>query len=155
MPDAAWKAFERRIAAFFGGQRRGADFRGANGGKSDVIARGFSIECKLLGRPSYADLLEAARQAEASASAIELPIAVVKRKRAQDSDALVVLRLETFLDWFGPERRIAPEPEELAPSSAEDGVDPPRTFRAGLAAGGADAAGGAQRDERPRHRLAR
>lgn len=103
MPDAAWKAWERRVAAFFGGRRRGA-YTGSrrDGGKSDVIARGFSIEAKLLGRPGYADLLDAARQAERAADPTELPVAVVKRKRAEDADALVVLRLETFLAWFGP-----------------------------------------------------
>ena len=103
MPDAAWKAWERRVAALFGGRRRGADTGDARrGGRSDVIAPGWSIEVKLLGRPGYADLLESARQAEQAAGPAELPIAVVKRKRAHDEDALVVLRLPVFLDWFGP-----------------------------------------------------
>ena len=102
MPDAGWKAFERRVAALFGGRRRGAYTGGREGGRSDVIALGFSIECKLLGRPSYADLLEAARQAERAAGPTELALAIVKRKRAEDADSLVVMRLETFLGWFGP-----------------------------------------------------
>jgi len=102
MPDASWKAFERRVAALFGGRRRGAYTGDRSGGRSDVIARGFSIECKLLGRPGYADLLDAARQAERAADPTELAIAIVKRKRAEDVDALVVMRFETFLDWFGP-----------------------------------------------------
>lgn len=38
MPDAGWKKLERRVAALFGGQRRGADYGGKAGGKSDVIA---------------------------------------------------------------------------------------------------------------------
>jgi hypothetical protein len=71
-----------------------------------VVAPGWSIEVKLLGRPGYADLLEAVRQAERAAQPAELPIAVVKRKRADDADALVVLRLETFLAWFGPSAAV-------------------------------------------------
>jgi len=105
MSDASWKAWERRVAALFGGSRRGAYTGGRDGGRSDVLAPGWSIECKLLSRPGYADLLEAARQAERAAAPTELPVAIVKRKRAEDADALVVLRLETFLAWFGPAAR--------------------------------------------------
>lgn len=100
MGDAAWKAFERRVARIFGGVRRGCDVRGPDGGKSDVIAPGWAIECKLLSRPGYADLLAAASQAEAAAKPDEIPVAIVKKKRADDVDALVVLRLETFCEWF-------------------------------------------------------
>lgn len=101
MSDASWKAFERRIAKLFpGGRRRGADTRGENAGKSDVICDAWAPECKLLGRPSFADLLSAARQAEANAKPLQTPVAVVKRKRDRDMDALVVMRLETFADWF-------------------------------------------------------
>src|SRR5262245_51165744 len=103
MPDAAWKAWERRVARVFGGRRRGADTGDAErGGRSDVIAPGWSIECKLLGRPGYADLLEAARQAERAAKPSEIPVAVVKKKRSEDADALVCMRLEAFLEWHGP-----------------------------------------------------
>ncbi len=81
MADAAWKAFERRVATIFGGRRRGADFRGPDGGKSDVIAEGWSIECKLLGRPCYPDLLAAARQAELARRARE------ERKKQYEREA--------------------------------------------------------------------
>ena len=84
----------------FGGRRRGPDFRGPNGGKSDVIAPGWSIEVKLLGRPGYADLLQAARQAELAAKPDEIPVAIVKKKRADDADALVCMRLSIFREWF-------------------------------------------------------
>jgi len=100
-----WKEFEARIAARFGGRRRGAQTSRDRCGLPDCIdTPGYAIECKLLGRPGYADLVAAARQAERAADPTELPVAVVKRKRAEDRDALVVLRLETFLDWFGPTR---------------------------------------------------
>jgi len=98
--DTAWKAFERRIAAIFGGTRRGA-YTGSNGrGRCDVICPGWAIECKLLSRPGFADLLEAARQAERNAEPGQIPVAIVKRKGDHDQNAVVVLRLETFREWF-------------------------------------------------------
>ncbi len=97
MPDAAWKAFERRLSAIFGGRRRGPD---TDGGKNDMIHPFWSLEAKLLGRPSFCDLLGAAKQAEDNAGPHQCPIGIVKRKNARDADALVVFRLETFREWF-------------------------------------------------------
>lgn len=103
MPDASWKAFERRVAKRFpGGRRRGPDTRGESAGKSDVICNGWAPECKLLSRPSFSDLLDAARQAERNAEASQIPVAIVKRKRDYDANALVVIRLDVFSDWFLP-----------------------------------------------------
>lgn len=103
MPEKAWKTFERRIATIFGCRRRGVDFgTEAEGGKDDLTHEHYSIECKLYGVPSYALLLSACRQAEAAAKGRE-PLAVVKRKRDHDDNALVVMRLETFREW-----RLAP-----------------------------------------------
>jgi hypothetical protein len=101
MPDMAWKAFERRIAGVFGGKRRGADTRTEGRGKTDVVAPGWAIECKLLSRPGFADLLNAARQAEANAdSPADIPVALVKRKGDPVKDTLVVIRLERFEEFF-------------------------------------------------------
>jgi hypothetical protein len=101
MPDAAWKAFERRVAKLFpNGRRRGADTRSETGGKSDIVCDGWAPECKLLSRPSFSALLDAAHQAERNAQALQVPVAIVKRKRDRDHDALVVMRLETFRKWF-------------------------------------------------------
>ena len=98
MPDAAWKAFERRIAKLFpGGRRRGPD---VTGGKSDVVCDGWAPECKLLSRPSLSDLLDACRQAEHNARDLQTPVAIIKRKNARDSDTLVCMRLEVFAEWF-------------------------------------------------------
>ena len=97
MSEKSWKAYERRIAKLFpSGQRRGADFRGDSAGKSDIISPGWAPECKLLARPSFGQLLGAARQAETNAKVDEIPIAIVKRKNDRDVDSLVVFRLETF-----------------------------------------------------------
>ena len=98
MPDKSWKAYERRIARLFpAGRRRGCD---TQGGKSDIVCDGWAPECKLLGRPSFSALLDAAHQAERNAQDLQVPVAIVKRKRDRDLDALVVMRLETFCQWF-------------------------------------------------------
>ena len=100
MADAAWKAFERRIATVFNGLRRGPVTRSDSGGKSDIVCDGWSPECKLLGRPSFSDLLDAARQSERNAEDGLVPVAVIKRKRDRDCDSLVVMRLESFVEWY-------------------------------------------------------
>lgn len=101
MPDKAWKAFERRLAAVFpGARRRGAYTGDRTQGKSDLICAGWSVEAKLLTRPRYQDLLDAAHQAEDNQEANSIPVAVVKRKGDHDVDALVVMRLETFREYF-------------------------------------------------------
>ncbi len=105
MPDAAWKAFERRVAKVFGGERRGPDYRSTGtAGKSDVIAPGWSIECKLYEHPTFQVMLDAAKQAEINRPRPnDIPIAIVKRKvrGSPDKDALVVMRYRIFCDYFG------------------------------------------------------
>jgi hypothetical protein len=104
MTDKSWKAWERRVAKLFGGQRRGADYGDMLGGKNDIIVAGFSIECKLLKRPTYQQMFDACVQAESSAeNIIDIPIAIVKKNKQglKDKDALVIMRLETFLGFFG------------------------------------------------------
>jgi hypothetical protein len=101
MTDTAWKAWERRVATIFGGKRRGAYTGSAQGRKSDIIKPGWSIEVKLLSRPNFSDLLAAALQAETNADQpTDIPVAVIKRKGDLDTQALVVMRLETFRQFF-------------------------------------------------------
>jgi len=102
MADKSWKAWERRVAKWFpDGRRRGADFRGDHSGKSDVISDGWSIEVKLLGRPTYGGMKDAARQAETNKEhPSDIPVAIVKKKGDPDKDALVVMRLESFSEYF-------------------------------------------------------
>ncbi len=99
MPDAAWKAWERRVAKLFGGRRRGPLTRNLSGAKTDIVHDHFAIECKLLKRIKFSDLVEALRQAERNAGPDEEPVAVVKLKNAADGDAFVIQRLSTFADW--------------------------------------------------------
>ena len=102
MADKAWKAWERTVASWLGGARRGAQFRSPNGGTNDVVHDAWSIECKLLGRPSFSDLLEACRQAEKSADhPAQCPVAFVKKKNGRNDDALVIMRAATWRQWYG------------------------------------------------------
>lgn len=103
MTDKSWKAFERRVCKMFKGERRGADYADRSGGKNDCIETdGFSVECKLLKRPTFQQMFDACKQAEGNAETwMDMPIAIVKKNKQglKDKDALVVMRLETFLDW--------------------------------------------------------
>jgi hypothetical protein len=101
MADKSWKAWERRCAKYLGGERRGADYGDMRGGKNDLLHQTLSVECKLLARPTYQQMLDACRQAEAAVEHPgQTPIGVIKRKRDRDDDALVVMRLRTYRDWF-------------------------------------------------------
>ena len=63
--------------------------------------KGFSVEVKLLSRPSFGDMLNAVRQAaNARENEDDLPVAVVKKKYADDSDTLFIMRRDDFLAWF-------------------------------------------------------
>lgn len=100
-PPASWKAFERRIAKVFGGKRRGAYVSDGRKGKNDIIVNGWSIECKLLKRPTYQQMMNAILQAEAAAEAeTDIPIAIVKKNGVRDKNSLVIMRLERFRDFF-------------------------------------------------------
>ena len=102
-PPTSWKAFELRIAKVFKGERRGAYVSDGKKGKTDVIAEGFAIECKLLKRPTFGQMESACRQAETNAdNATDIPIAIVKKngRGIPDNNALVIMRLETFKEFF-------------------------------------------------------
>jgi hypothetical protein len=102
--DKSWKSFENRICKMFGGKRRGADYGDVFGGKNDCLdTKGWSIECKLWQRPSFAELERDCRKAEArKETPLDIPLAIMKRKGKgiPDKDALVAMRLETFLEYF-------------------------------------------------------
>ena len=99
MGDKSWKAFERRVAAWFpNGRRRGPDTRDAHAGKSDVICDDWSPECAVLERGSlnYSKILAKVLQSERNAEPGKIPVTIVKAKHAEDRDALVVFRAEVF-----------------------------------------------------------
>ena len=99
MADRSWKAWERRTAKWFGGKRRGPVLGMLH--PNDVIVDGWSIECKLLARPSFGEMLAAAIQAEnAKEHSDDIAVAIVKRKHDLDENALVIMRKQEFLDHF-------------------------------------------------------
>ena len=100
MSDKSWKAWERRVAKMFGGERRGADYRSASGGKNDIIKEGWSIEVKLLSRPSFGQMSAAFDQAVEASEPGDIPIAIIKKKFDLDENALVVMKLGEFMEWF-------------------------------------------------------
>ena len=112
MSDKGWKAFERRIARVLGGARRGAYTGGSAGGKTDIVHDAWGVECKLLARSGHADILSACRQAEANSNPPLTPIAIVKRKNDRDQDSIVAMRLEVWLEWFGPTDETHPPVEK-------------------------------------------
>lgn len=103
-PPSTWKKVEQKIADFWGGRRRGADYKNRDGagGKNDVTGvPGWSIEIKHLTRPSYGAMADAARQAEANRDEPnDIPVAVIHKNGDAYKDSLVVMRLEVFADFF-------------------------------------------------------
>jgi len=103
MTDKTWKAVERAIAKFFpGAKRRGADFGGTDGGKSDIIFPGWSIEVKHRTKVPNLTLIAAAiQQAEdAREQPTDIPIAIIHLAGTEYKNSVVCMRLETFADFF-------------------------------------------------------
>ena len=117
-PDAAWKAFERYVAKEMGGERRGADYRDASGGKNDIILQGWSIECKKLARPLFSDLRNAIKQAEEAAKAGDVSLAIVSKKNQAYDKAIVCMSIRQLqnikvrLDMFEMLTRSLSEPDQ-------------------------------------------
>lgn len=102
-PTESWKAVERAIARFWpGARRRGADFRGeGHAGKTDLIIDGWAIEIKTSKRPTFSLMAGAVTQAEANKTKPDdIPLAVIHKAGTRYKDSLVVMRLETFQDFF-------------------------------------------------------
>lgn len=92
MSDKRWKRAEREIARRVGGLRLPASGLEA----PDVIAPGLSVEVKDRNRlPAW--LKDAMVQAERQAPLGSLPIVVLHEAGQRYDDALVVLRLRSFL----------------------------------------------------------
>lgn len=100
---STWKAAERAIAKFWpGARRRGSDFRGEDGvGKSDIVCPGWSIEVKHGKTITYGLLVHAVEQAETNKPfENDIPLAVVHKEGQAYKDSLVIMRLETFAEFF-------------------------------------------------------
>ena len=99
MSDRAWKAWERTLARLLGGRRVPITGR-ARGDVPDISHPWLAIEAKVRREIPFW-LEDALRQAEASAGPTQPPIAVIHKHRTAHGQALVVLRLRDWLDWFG------------------------------------------------------
>ena len=101
-----WKSVERAIARFLGGEREPVSGR-QRGYRPDVAHATLAIECKSWARLPLR-VCEALEQAERAAQWAarrgepgKLPIAVIHGVRSPMGRALVVMRLEEFVERFG------------------------------------------------------
>ena len=101
MPDKAWKAFEREIAKRLGGQRAGP--LGREG--PDVLHPLWAPECKM--RKKLPRLLtEAMDQAVTNTPPGKIPLVILHQAHDEYDQALVVMRLRDFEDWFVGENEL-------------------------------------------------
>jgi hypothetical protein len=105
-PPTTWKKVEQAIADFWGGKRRGADYKNryGAGGKNDVIdVPGWSIEIKHSKRPTFGLMVGAVEQAETNRDKPgDIPVAVIHKTGAEYKDSLVIMRLDEFSRYFIP-----------------------------------------------------
>lgn len=95
MPDKAWKAFEREIAKRFHGKRAGPT--GKEG--PDVIHPLWAPECKT--RKKLPRLLvDAMDQAVHNSPPGKVPLVILHQAHDEFDQALVIIRLQDFEDWF-------------------------------------------------------
>jgi hypothetical protein len=97
---ARWKAAERELAERIGGRRVPVSGRG-RGDVPDVSHPWMSVEAKSWSRMPER-VVDALRQAEAAnTDGSKLPVALIHGNGERYDNALVVLRLSDFMDWFG------------------------------------------------------
>jgi hypothetical protein len=98
MADKTWKAAERKVAARIGGARLSNHALGLR--TPDCESDWLSVEVKhRKALPSW--LLDALGQARTNATPGKLAVAVLHQAGARYDDALVVVRLSDFVEWFG------------------------------------------------------
>ncbi len=98
MSDKTWKQAEREVAQRIGGVRTANHALGLK--TPDCESDWLSVEVKhRKALPGW--LLDALAQARTNASAGKLSVAVLHQAGQRYDDALVVLRLSDFIDWFG------------------------------------------------------
>ena len=95
MPDKLWKSTERHIAAMLGGKR--IPILGREG--PDIQHEVWAPEVKERKRlPGW--LREAVTQAVVGAPSGKLPMVVLHAAGDKYDEALVVVRMRDWLDWF-------------------------------------------------------
>lgn len=96
MPNATWKATERRVARIFGGRRLGP----TGSDTPDVKSHWLSIEVKhRAALPGW--IVEALDKARRGAGPDQLGILVMHEAGQRSDGDLVVMTLGDFREWFG------------------------------------------------------
>ena len=98
MADKIWKAFERRIAKYIGGERVPVSGR-ARGDKPDIDHSWLSVECKYKQRLPFW-LHDAMAQAEASAMPRQLPCVILGERGKETGESFIVFRLRDARDQW-------------------------------------------------------
>lgn len=87
--NRGWKQFERRVGKLLGGERTWKD-------DQDFETDLLSGECKLLGViPKF--LYDRLKQADRNCPKDRIPICVVKERKKNDVNAIVIMRLGEFV----------------------------------------------------------
>ena len=95
-----WKATERAIAKLLGGQRVPITGR-QRGDVPDIAHPWLALEVKHRKTAVPKWIINAMEQAEACNPGDKLPMAVIHRQGDRYLDALCVVRLKDFLDFYG------------------------------------------------------
>ena len=99
MADKAWKAWERKIAKYIGGERVPVTGR-ARGSAPDIDHAWMSIEVKLRkSLPKWQH--DAMAQAIASAQGNQSPVVIMAESGMEVGDAWIMLQLREWKDRFG------------------------------------------------------
>jgi len=100
MGHDAWKKFEQWVAEELGGWRRGPDYTDTDGkGKNDIQGvPSWSIECKKLKQPAWAEMQKAVAQAKDAADPSDIAAAVFGKKYEDRDKTLVVMSWTEFLE---------------------------------------------------------
>lgn len=93
-----WKNFERTVAKLFGGRRIPINGRGD---EPDIKTSTHTVECKHWDRLPYR-VEQALMQAERNNEPGALPLAIIGQRGRRWQDALVVMRLDDYIEWYSP-----------------------------------------------------
>ena len=108
MADKLWKAVERRIAKYLGGERVPITGR-QRGSAPDIKHEWLSIEVKQRNNlPAWVhDAMDQAKssqkpifESKGGYEGFQLPVVILHETGKRIEDDYVVLRLEDFRDWF-------------------------------------------------------
>lgn len=96
--DKTWKAVERRIAEFLGGERVPVTGR-QRGSAPDIEHELLSIEVKH--RNKFPDWLhDAIDQAKKSKKGDQIPVVILHQRHKKVGNCLVVMELQDIMEWM-------------------------------------------------------